>query len=268
MNQDKKKIALITGSTHGIGKAIAFELAKIGFSLVINGSSTTELPEDYKNNLKEILEENFEDRYIYVQADVSKAEDRQILISKIKQRFKRIDVLVNNAGVGPIKRGDLLDVSEESYDRVMSINLKGPFFLTQAIAKWMIDLKRLLEDNYQPCIINISSINRYTASLNRGEYCISKAGMRMMTKLYAVKLAEFDIPIYEISPGIIKTPLTEPKHISERYDKLISEGVSPIKRWGKPIDIAKPVVAIVSGLIPFSTGTVLDIDGGFHIHRL
>ena len=268
MNQDKIKVALITGSTHGIGKAIALELAKIGFSVIINGASTKELSEEYKNILKKIYKEDLKEKSLYIQADVSKRADREKLLNKIKQKFARIDVLVNNAGVGPIKRGDLLDVTEESYDRVMDINLKGPFFLTQVIAKWMIELKKKIKDQYQPYIINISSINRYTASLNRGEYCISKAGIRMMTQLFAVKLADFDIPIYEISPGIIKTPLTEPKHISERYDKLISEGVSPIKRWGKPIDIAKPVIAIVQGLLPFSTGAVLDIDGGFHIHRL
>ncbi|MFX1572759.1 MAG: 3-ketoacyl-ACP reductase [Promethearchaeota archaeon] len=268
MNHDKIKVALITGSTHGIGKAIALELAKIGFSVVINGASTKELSEDYKNTLNEIFKNDVKDKYIYIQADVSNGEDRQEMISRIKQKFNRIDVLVNNAGVGPIKRGDLLEVTEKSYDRVMDINLKGPFFLTQAIAKWMIELKKKIKDNFHPSIINISSINRYTASLNRGEYCISKAGMRMMTQLFAVRLADFEIPTYEISPGIIKTPLTEPKNISERYDKLISEGISPIKRWGEPIDIAKPVIAIVQGLLPFSTGAVLDIDGGFHIHRL
>ncbi len=268
MDQDKIKVALITGSTQGIGKAIALELAKIGFSVVINGASTKELSEEYKNILKKIYKEDLKEKSLYIQADVSKREDREKLLNKIKQKFRRIDVLVNNAGVGPIKRGDLLDVTEESYDRVMDINLKGPFFLTQALAKWMIELKTKIKDKYHPYIINISSINRYTASINRGEYCISKAGMRMMTQLFAVRLAEFDIPTYEISPGIIKTPLTEPKHISERYDKLISEGVSPIKRWGEPLDIAKPVIAIVQGLLPFSTGSVLDIDGGFHIHRI
>lgn len=266
MINDNKKVALITGSTHGIGKAIALELAKIGYSVVINGASTKELSEDYNNNLKEIFKKDIEDKYIYVQADVSKVEDRQNLITKIKQKFKRIDVLINNAGVGPIKRGDLLDMTEESYDRVMGINLKGPFFLTQAIAKWMIELKKKIKDEYQPYIINISSINRYTASLNRGEYCISKAGMSMMTKLFAVRLAEYEIPTYEISPGIIDTPLTKPRY--DTYDKLINEGITPIKRWGNPIDIAKPVIAIVSGLVPFSTGAVLDIDGGFHLHRL
>jgi len=266
MNNDNKKVALITGSTHGIGEGIVLELAKIGFSVVVNGASTTDLSDDYKNNLKSIFKEELEDRYLYIQANVGKREDRENLISRIKKKFKRIDVLVNNAGVGPIKRGELLDMTEESYDRVMRINLKGPFFLTQAIAKWMIELKKTFSDDYQPYIINISSINRYTPSLNRGEYCISKAGMTMMTKLFAVRLAEHGIYVYEISPGIIDTPLTKPRH--DTYDKLINEGVTPIKRWGKPIDIAKPVVAIVSGLIPFSTGAVLDIDGGFHLHRL
>jgi NAD(P)-dependent dehydrogenase (short-subunit alcohol dehydrogenase family) len=266
MCKENNKVALITGSTHGIGEAIVLELAKIGFSIVINGASTKELSEDYKNKLKDTYKEEMEEKYIYIQASVGKKDDREKLINGIKKKFNRIDVLVNNAGVGPIKRGELLEMTEESYDRVMGINLKGPFFLTQAIAKWMIQLKGSLTEDYQPYIINISSINRYTPSLNRGEYCISKAGMTMMTKLFAVRLAEYNIPVYEISPGIIDTPLTKPRHDS--YDKLINEGVTPIKRWGKPIDIAKPVVAIVSGLIPFSTGTVLDIDGGFHLHRL
>jgi len=266
MDKDNKKVALVTGSTHGIGEGIILELAKIGFSVVVNGASTKELSDDYKSKLRNIFKEEFEGKYIYIQADVGKKEDREKLINAIKRKFNRIDVLVNNAGVGPIKRGEMLEMTEESYDRVMGINLKGPFFLTQAIAKWMIELKKTLKDDYQPYIINISSINRYTTSLNRGEYCISKAGMTMMTKLFAVRLAEEGIPVFEISPGIIDTPLTKPRY--EMYDKLINEGVSPIRRWGTPIDIAKPVVAIVSGLIPFSTGTILDIDGGFHLHRL
>ncbi len=266
MDKDNKKVALVTGSTHGIGESIILELAKIGFSIVINGASTKELPNDYKNKLKEIFKGELEDKYIYIQANVGKTEDRKKLVDGIKKKFNRIDVLVNNAGVGPIQRGEMLEMTEESYDRVMGINLKGPFFLTQTIAKWMIELNETLKDEYQPYIINISSISRYTVSLNRGEYCISKAGMTMMTKLFAVRLAEEGIPVFEISPGIIDTPLTKPRY--EMYDKLINEGVAPIKRWGTPIDIAKPVVAIVSCLIPFSTGTVLDIDGGFHLHRL
>ncbi|MFX1378604.1 MAG: 3-ketoacyl-ACP reductase [Promethearchaeota archaeon] len=266
MSRENKKVALVTGSSHGIGEQIILELAKIGFSVAINGALTKVLSADYTKRLREIYNEDLKDKYVYIQANVGKREDRQKIIEEIKKKFNRIDVLVNNAGVGPIKRGEMLEMTEESYDRVMGINLKGPFFLTQAIAKWMIELKQTIKDDYQPYIINISSINRYTASLNRGEYCISKAGMSMMTKLFAVRLAEHEIPVFEISPGIIDTPLTKPRF--ESYNKLINEGVTPIKRWGKPIDIAKPIIAIVSGLIPFSTGTILDIDGGFHIHRL
>jgi len=148
----------------------------------------------------------------------------------------------------------------------MNTNLKGPFFLTQSVAKWMIETRSKLKEDYYPYIINISSINKYTSSTTRSEYCLSKAGINMMTKLYGDRLADHGIFVYEISPGIIETLMTEEVH--EKYDKLINEGLTPIKRWGQPIDIAKPVVAIVNGLIPFSTGSVLDIDGGFHIQRL
>jgi NAD(P)-dependent dehydrogenase (short-subunit alcohol dehydrogenase family) len=148
----------------------------------------------------------------------------------------------------------------------MAINLKGPYFLTQLIAKWMIELRKELQEKYQPYIINISSLSRFAVSRNRGEYCISKAGMTMLTKLFADRLSDYEIPVFEISPGIIDTPMTEKVH--EKYDKLINEGLTPINRWGAPIDIAKPIVAIVSGLLPFSTGIVIDIDGGFHIQRL
>ena len=266
MELHNKKVLLVTGSTHGIGKAIVLELAKLDYSVVINGAKTKKLDEDYYSELKGIYSQEIDERILYVQADISKKEDRRTLIRKIEDKFNRIDVLVNNAGVAPIIRKDILETSEESYDRVMSVNLKGPYFLTQAISKWMIQLHETLKDKYQPYIINISSINRYTASVNRGEYCLSKSAMNMMTKLFGERLAEYGIFVYEISPGIIDTPMTD--NIHENYDKLIKEGLTPIKRWGKPIDIAKPVVAIVSGLLPFSTGSVIDIDGGFHIHRL
>jgi 3-oxoacyl-[acyl-carrier protein] reductase len=262
----QKKVALITGSTHGIGKAIVLELAKLDFSVVINGAKTEKLSEEYYSELKDIFNEETDDRSLFIKADISNYNDRTKLLNLFKDTFQRIDVLVNNAGVAPEIRMDILETTEESYDRVMAINLKGPFFLTQSIANWMIKLKHELENNYNPYIINISSINRYTASTNRGEYCLSKAGITMMTKLFGVRLADFGIPVYEISPGIIDTPMTET--VQENYNKLIANGITPIKRWGKPEDIAKPVVAIVSGLLPFSTGAVIDIDGGFHIHRL
>jgi len=266
MKLHDKKVLLVTGSTHGIGKAIILELAKLDFSVVINGAANKSLTESYYAQLKEIYQDELENNFLYVQADISKKEDRDILLNKIKKKFNRIDVLVNNAGVAPKIRRDILETSEESYDRVMSVNLKGPYFVTQSVSKWMIALREELKELYQPYIINISSINRYTASVNRGEYCLSKSGMSMITKLFGERLAEFGIPVYEISPGLIDTPMTEKVH--HTYDKLIKEGLTPIRRWGKPIDIAKPVVAIVSGLLPFSTGSVIDIDGGFHLHRL
>jgi 3-oxoacyl-[acyl-carrier protein] reductase len=260
------KVALVTGSTHGIGKAIITELAKAGFSVVINGGSTINLTTEYIKTLQAIYRENIEKNYIYIQADISIKEDREKLISKIRQKFNRIDILVNNAGVAPKQRLDILETTEESYDWVMAVNLKAPYFLTQKIAKWMIELKSELRQEYQPYIINISSISRYAVSRNRGEYCISKAGMTMLTKLFAERLSDYGIQVFEISPGIIDTPMTEKVH--EKYDLLINEGLTPLKRWGNPTDVAKPVLAIVSGLLPFSTGTVLDVDGGFHIHRL
>ncbi len=266
MKLHDKKVLLVTGSTHGIGKAIILELANLNFSVVINGAATKSLAENYYAELRKIYQDEIENNFLYVQADISKKEDREILLNRIKKKFNRIDVLVNNAGVAPKIRRDILETSEESYDRVMSINLKGPYFLTQAISKWMIQLREELKDTYQPYIINISSINHYTASVNRGEYCLSKSAMNMMTKLFGERLAEYGIPVFEISPGIIDTPMTEDVH--HKYDVLIKEGLTPIRRWGQPIDIAKPVIAIVSGLLPFSTGSVIDIDGGFHLHRI
>lgn len=266
MNKDEKRVVCVTGSSHGIGESIVLELAKIGFSVVINEETATKLPKEYIKNLTDIYENDVDNQYLYVRADISKKEDRQVLINKIKEKFNRIDVLVNNAGVGPKERKDILDASEESFDWVMAINLKGPYFLTQLVANWMIKLRKKLKDDYQPYIINTSSISSYTSSPNRGEYCISKAGVDMMTKLYADRLAEYNIPVFAISPGIIDTPMTQVVH--EKYDKLIEEGLTPIKRWGKPIDVAKSVVAIVSGFFPFSTGSILDVDGGFHLRRL
>jgi 3-oxoacyl-[acyl-carrier protein] reductase len=265
MERHQKKVALVTGSTHGIGKAIILELVKLDFSVVINGASTKKLPNEYITSLESIFGEKIEDRVLFIQADISNKEDRMRLLEEMQYKFNRLDVLVNNAGVAPELRQDILISSEKSYDRVMTINLKGPFFLTKDVANWMIRLKEEVND-YQPYIINISSINRYTSATSRGEYCISKAGISMLTKLFADRLSEYNIPVFEISPGIIDTPMTQTVH--DKYEKMINEGLTPIKRWGKPIDVAKPVVAIVKGLIPFATGCVIDIDGGFHLHRL
>ena len=258
---NESKVVLITGASKGIGKGTAKHFAENGYDVVINYNIDSNGANDTAKDVREAGRKE-----IVVQADVSDSKQVEELFRKTMEEFGRVDVLVNNAGVAPKIRKDILEASEESYDRVMTINLKGPYFLTQAISKWMIRLREQMRDAYQPYIINISSINRYTASVNRGEYCLSKSAMNMMTKLFGERLAEYGIPVYEISPGIIDTPMTEKVH--DNYDKLISEGITPIRRWGKPIDIAKPVVAIVSGLLPYSTGLVLDIDGGFHLHRL
>lgn len=266
MNEGSKKVALITGSTRGIGMAITIELAKIGYCVVINGASTSSLPKNYINSLRDIYQQDLEKNHIFVQADISIKADREKIIKVIKEKFNRIDVLVNNAGVPPAERKDILIASEESFERVIKINLQGPYFLTQTVAKWMISLKNSWKEDYNPCIINISSISSFTSSPNRGEYCVSKAGMSMMTKLYADRLAEYGIPVYEIQPGIIKTSMIEP--VKEKYDKLIREGLLPIKRWGFPIDVAKAVISIVIGSLPYSTGNVIYVDGGFHLRRL
>lgn len=259
-------VALVTGSTHGIGKAIIIELAKLGFSVIINGASTEKLSEEYLSELDAIQSKSPDFQYLYIRADISKKEDRLRLIEKVKEKFNRIDILVNNAGIAPKERKDLLEASEESFEWVLKVNLQGPYFLTQGVANWMISLQEELGKDYYPYIINISSISSFTSSPNRGEYCVSKAGMTMMTKLYADRLATHGIPVYEIQPGIIDTPMT--KAAKEKYDQLFEEGLTPIKRWGIPEDIAKVVGTIVEGNIPYSTGDIIHIDGGFHLRRL
>ena len=258
--KNERPVALVTGSARGIGAAIALELAKNGFDIVINDICEEEQAMPVIGEIRAAGA-----KALFVKADISNAEGRQLIVATLKEKMSRIDILVNNAGVAPKVRTDLLEATEESYDRVMSINLKGPYFLTQLVAKWMIELKRQRSD-IDPKIVNISSNSAYTSSPARGEYCISKAGVSMMTKLYADRLSEYGINVYEIRPGIISTPMTEP--VKEKYDKLIAEGITPIKRWGKPEDIAKAVVAIAKGYFPFSTGEVFNVDGGFHLRRL
>jgi NAD(P)-dependent dehydrogenase (short-subunit alcohol dehydrogenase family) len=206
------------------------------------------------------------DGHDYISADLSKPADREAILAEIRSRYGRLDALVNNAGVAPLQRRDILDTSEESFDRVMSINLKGPFFLTQIVARYMIELagKEIIS---RPKIVNMSSNSAYTSSTSRPEYCLSKAGVSMMTKLYADRLAEYGINVYEIRPGIIRTPMTET--VQGKYDKLINEdGLLPIRRWGEPKDIALAVKAILGGAFDYSTGEVFNIDGGFHLQRL
>lgn len=239
------KTALVTGGSRGIGRGIAEKLHAEGWQVAITSRSAAD--------------ENAQRDFLCLQADNSVAEERERAVQAVLERFGRIDLLVNNAGIAPRVRADLLEMSEESMRELLNVNLEGPFFLTQRVANQMIA-------QGSGMIINITSMSAYVSSVNRGEYCVSKAGLSMMTSLFAVRLAEYGIPVYEIRPGIIKTDMTA--KVSEKYDRLIAEGITPIKRWGTPEDIAQAVYMLSQGLLPFSTGEVLNVDGGFHLQRL
>ena len=250
-----KPVALITGSSRGIGRAIALALAGEKYDCVINYARNEEAARTVKVEV-----EAKGCNACLVKADVSSTADRQRLVAETLEAFGRIDLLVNNAGVAPETRQDILEAREESFDRLINTNLKGPYFLTQLVAREMIKQR-------SGKIITISSISAYAASTNRGDYCISKAGLSMMTQLFAARLAEYGIYVYEIRPGIIETDMTGP--VKAKYDKLIfEENLTPIKRWGTPEDVSRAVVAIAKDLLPFSTGEVLNVDGGFHLRRL
>ena len=255
-----KRVALVTGAGRGIGRGIALALAEADWAVVVN----------YRSDLISATEtggriEEAGGQALVIQADVSSAEDRERLVRGVLSQHGRIDLLVNNAGMAPRERMDILATTESSYDEVMRVNLKGPFFLTQRIANVMIDL---LESGTisAPMIINIGSLSAYTSSPNRGEYCISKAGLSMMTALFADLLAAYGINVYEVRPGIISTDMTSV--VRGKYDRLIADGLTPIRRWGEPDDVARAVVALAGGSLPFSTGEVINVDGGFHMHRL
>jgi len=259
--------AIVTGASRGIGKGIAMELASLGYDLVINFFDFTTEGEPDQSRAAQTQDQTraLGTECEILRGDVSSAADRDSLVALAKSKFGRCDMLVNNAGVAPSKRLDLLEATEESFDRVMGINLKGPYFLTQQVANWMVQQKQAHpERGYR--IISTGSISSYTSSPARGEYCLSKAGIAMMTKLYADRLAEYGIGVFEISPGIIATDMTSV--VKDKYDKLIAEGLTPIKRWGQPQDIAKAVGAIAEGRLDFSTGQVINVDGGFHLRRL
>lgn len=254
------KVVLITGGCRGIGKGIALLCAEnrhhIALNDIFNKSEVAEV-------LGAIREKGVE--VLYERADIAKSRDRGRLIEKVKRHFGRLDVLVNNAGVAPRERMDILNTSEASFDFVMNVNLKAPFFLSQMVSGWMIEQKNEFPQRHF-AIINISSISSYTSSVNRPEYCISKAGMSMVTTLFADRLAQQGISVFEIRPGIIETDMTA--GVKEKYDRLIDQGLLPIKRWGQPSDIAHCVLAILRGHFAYSTGQVFNIDGGFHIRRL
>jgi 3-oxoacyl-[acyl-carrier protein] reductase len=267
LKMTERPAAIVTGASRGIGRAIALELASLGYDLVVNhfDFSADGEPDNSKalKTQKEIKDLGAECEVI--RGDVSSAQDRKRLVALAKSKFGRCDMLVNNAGVAPSKRADLLEAIPESFDRVMGINLKGPYFLTQQVANWMIEQREQFPQRALR-IVNTGSISAYTSSPPRGEYCISKAGVSMATKLYADRLAEYNIGVFEIRPGIIATDMTSA--VKGKYDKLIAEGLTPIKRWGQPEDVAKAVGAIAEGRLDFCTGQVIDVDGGFHLRRL
>ena len=256
----ENKVAIVTGASRGIGQGIAYQLAKVGWQVAINDISPVEKQAETLEMVREAGSDG-----ITIQGDITKAADREALNQAVLDAYGRVDMLVNNAGIGPRVRLDMLEMSEESMREVLEVNLYGTFFLTQLTAKNMM---KLIANGTMDRgkIVNISSISAYTSSTSRAEYCVSKAAVSMMTTLYADRLAEESINVYEIRPGIIKTPLTE--IVSEKYDKLIDEGVTPIKRWGYPEDIGLAIAAVASDFFPFSTGQIFNVDGGFHIQRL
>lgn len=254
------RVALVTGAGRGIGRGIALALAGRGWAVTVNYRGNAVAGQETAQAVAAAG-----GRSLLVQADIAQAADRQRLLDETLAAFGRLDLLVNNAGMGPRQRVDILETSEASYDEVMAVNLKGPFFLAQAAARLMMDLLKAGKVQ-EPKIVNIGSISAYTASINRAEYCISKAGVGMMTALFADRLATEGINVYEIRPGIIETDLTSVA--KAKYDGLIAGGLTPIRRWGQPADVAAAVVAIAEGYLPFSTGEVINVDGGFHLRRL
>ena len=243
------KTAIVTGAASGIGLAIAQKLAAEGF--LVYGMSRRENGPEFEN-------------FRYISGDVANAGDRQRLLETALSHSGQIDVLVNSAGVAPKVRADLLEMTEESYDYCMNINTRGTMFMTQLVANKMKE--NPLVGGIRGYICNVSSISAYTSSVNRGEYCISKAGLSMVTTLFADRLAEYGIPVNEVRPGIIATDMTA--KVQEKYDKLIGEGLLPVARWGTPEDIAATVWTLCNGSLPYVTGQVINTDGGFHLRRL
>jgi NAD(P)-dependent dehydrogenase (short-subunit alcohol dehydrogenase family) len=260
-------VALVTGASRGIGRGIAIALARAGHGVAINYAGNQEAAGECRRLCEAAAPKGSPTRFEPIQADISKDADRRRLISETLQRFGRIDLLVNNAGVAPSVRADLLDATEESFDRLVAINVKGPFFLTQLVARhWNDTAKTWQARGDRPKVVTISSISAYTASVNRGDYCVSKAALAMLTPLFAARLADLGILAYEIRPGIIATDMTGP--VKEKYDQLIAGGLTPLRRWGTPEDIGKAVAALAADALPFSTGEVINVDGGFHLRTL
>jgi len=255
-----KKVALVTGGSRGIGFGVAKELAKSGFDVVINGRRDADSVADAIGTLKSLGAD-----VLYCRADVASTEDKARMLKEIEAKFGRLDVLVNNAGVAPEVRADITEATEASFDRLININLKGPYFLTQAVANWMIKTKGTVPF-FRGVIVNVSSVSATVVSTNRGDYCISKAGVSMATQLWAARLAEHDISVYEVRPGVIATDMTS--GVKEKYDKLFADGLTVEKRWGQPEDVGRAVAVLARGELSYATGQVITVDGGLTQRRL
>lgn len=255
-----RKVAMITGGAAGIGLGVSESLATEGYDLAVCGRRDESAVSENLDVLRDLGSD-----VLYMPVDVSNTEMRQAFVDGTRRRFDRLDVLVNNAGVAPEERRDILDATEESFERVLGINLRGPYFLTQAVAPWMIEQHRA-DPAFSGTIVNMTSISATVASTNRGEYCISKAGLAMASKLWAVRLAEFGIGVYDVRPGVIRTDMTS--GVEEKYDRLIDEGLIPQARWGNPEDVGRAVAMLARGDMPYSTGQVLMVDGGMTLDRL
>jgi len=260
------RVALVTGGSRGIGRGIVLELARGGWdAAIVSVSADPNVTDRGAYQVKDEVEA-LGRRASVIKADVARDEDWQRILDEALDVFGAVDLLVNNAGVSLAQRFDILETTPESYDRVMGINLRGPFFLTQLVARQMIAQAEGGRD-VPMAIVFVSSLSAYASTTNRAEYCVSKAGMGMCTALYAHRLAEHGIGVYEIRPGIIATDMTA--GVKEKYDRLIFEGdLLPQKRWGQPEDVGRTVVAIARGDLPYCTGQVINVDGGFHLRRL
>ena len=256
-------VALITGASRGIGRGIALELAALAtHDLVINYACNEAAARDTQKACQQAA--GTSRRVEILQGDISLDADRKRMVDFVQETFGRLDLLVNNAGIAPDVRADILEASEASFDRLIGVNLKGPYFLTQRAAPLLIGSQPL--SGGVRAVVNVTSISAFTASVNRGDYCIAKAGLSMMTKLYAARLASEGIGVYEIQPGVIATDMTGA--VKEKYDRLFAEGLTPINRWGQPADVGRAVAAIARGDFAYSTAQVIQVDGGFHLRTL
>jgi 3-oxoacyl-[acyl-carrier protein] reductase len=255
-----RRVALVTGGTRGIGLGCAEALAKDGWDLAVCGMRSEEEARPALSAL-----EGAGARVLYIRADIGEDAAADLIVSRIEERFGRLDLLVNNAGVAPAERKDLLEASRESFDRLLRINLRGPYFLTQAAARFMIS-ERARGRGSGACIVFITSMSASVASINRGEYCVSKAGLSMACQLWATRLAPEGIPVYEVRPGIIRTDMTA--GVAAKYDALIDKGLTLEKRWGTPNDVGRAVAMLARGDLPYATGQILRIDGGLTVQRL